>query len=65
MLPMRISVSVTPAARAGCTTAGNHANNDNNAARKAGSSLIFLVVCIDTALNAKLTGACAATQRPR
>jgi hypothetical protein len=58
MLPMRISVSVTLAAWAGCTAAANDANN--NAAKKAGSSLIFLVACINAASNAKLTGACNA-----
>src|SRR5215207_518352 len=49
MLPMRISVSVTPAARAGVDA-------NNNAAKKAGSSH-FIFVFINAASNAKLTGA--------
>src|SRR5215207_8874722 len=52
MLPMRISVSVTPAARAGVDA-------NNNAAKKAGSSH-FIFVFINAASNAKPTEACDA-----
>jgi hypothetical protein len=57
MLPMRISVSVTPAAWAGI-------DGNSNAAKKAGSSH-FILVFISAASNAKLAGACDATQRSR
>src|SRR5829696_6789638 len=49
MLPIRISVSVTPAAWAGVDA-------NNNAAKTAGSSH-FIFVFINAASNAKLTGA--------
>src|SRR4051794_20362105 len=51
MLPIRISVSVTPAARAGC---GVGTDTNKSAAKKAGSSH-FIVVFINAASNAKLS----------
>ncbi|XIA68075.1 hypothetical protein ACFIOY_16005 [Bradyrhizobium sp. TZ2] len=55
MLPMRISVSVTPAAWAGCVAA--EADTNNAAARKVTISLASFVICIDAASNAKLARA--------
>jgi hypothetical protein len=57
MLPMRISVSVTPAARVGCSAAKATANI---ATKGYSASLAFVIICINMASNAKLPGACDA-----
>jgi hypothetical protein len=57
MLPMRISVSVTPAVWAGCGAAKAIANI---ATTGYSASLAFGLICINMASNAKLPGACDA-----
>jgi hypothetical protein len=57
-LPMRISVSVTPAPRAGGVAAV--ADTTSAAAKNDTIRLAFVVVCIDMASNAKLARACDA-----
>jgi hypothetical protein len=57
MLPMRISVSVTPAPWTGGVAAQAHTSA---AARNDTIRLAFVVVCIDMASNAKLARACDA-----
>jgi hypothetical protein len=57
MLPMRISVSVTPAARAGCTAVKIDANS--NAAKKAGDSHFILVL-----INAASSASCSELVTP-
>src|SRR5882672_9946723 len=58
MLPMRISVSVTPAAWAGCTAAGLTAAN--MATKRYSVSLVIVIIFINVASNAKLPGTCDA-----
>src|SRR6266545_8235843 len=55
MLPMRISVSVTPAAWAGWVAAEA---DTRAAASKDAIRLAFVIICINMASNAKLPGAC-------
>jgi hypothetical protein len=55
MLPMRISVSVTPAA-----AAGGKGDARIMAATRADVSPVSLIICINMASNAKLAEACDA-----